>query len=238
MEFLNKKRGSFLIKSVLAGALIVASLQVNLFTASATQTKSESLLTFENYVSQSTELTDVELHQILLEEVKGALAEDGSLISVTQAEIDLENTKLMSTESENQTYHSIVIPLSTIGDHELSNVTFLFSEEGDLLTVTELHMIKNNDGNMTVSMYVDGRSVISVDTEEIFMTVAEVRSQEVTSRNIIGSLAECLGITFQAAGVIVAGCGALCLVSAGVACLPCLGAAAGVGVGGLIGCRL
>lgn len=238
MEFINLKRGSFFIKSALVFALIVATFQINFSTASAKETKSENLSTFENYVSISKEVADVELHQMLLEEVKGALVADESLISVSQDKIDLENTKLMSTESEDQTYHSIVVPLSTFGNHELSNVTFLFSEEGELLTVNELHMIKNNDGNTTVSMYVNGKNVTSIDTQETFMTVAEVRSQGITSRNIIGSLAECIGVTTEVATAIVTGCGVLCAITAGVGCLPCLAAAAGVGVGGLIGCRL
>ncbi len=238
MDFINRKRGSFFIKSALVFALIVATCQINFPTASAKETKSENLSTFEDYLSRSKKVEDVELHQTLLEEVKEALVSDESLISVSQDKIDLENTKLMSSESEDQTYHSIVVPLSTVGNHELSNVTFLFSEEGELLTVNELHVIKNTEGNTTVSMYVNGKNTLSIDTQETFMTVAEVHSQGITSRNVIGSLAECLGVTTGVATAIVTGCGIFCGITLGTGCLACIAAAAGVGVGGLIGCRL
>lgn len=192
-----------------------------------------SELDFENF-----ELADslTENEQELLKNETQKLNENPNSFQ-TQAdksEIDFSNpsfTKLVHKDNQ-ETFYTVSFDLVG-GDHELSSIDIIYDKSLNVEYQKEIHIKDYNGTDVSLTTWFNNEQIFTVqDTKQNLEVKAENQIQ--AENNGISTYAsgggwscisDCLsnaGISMWLIGLIGTACAAVCLVSAGTGCAPCL----------------
>lgn len=148
-----------------------------------------------------------------------------------------DEAKVYTVDAENTTVTSVSIPVG--GDYSmLSNLTVVFDKGGNIVQYGETLISENEAGNFNITSYADGRLAKSNDTDQAFMTDAQLQNNSSPARvstSGVGETVACvvsvLGVSGAVAYLIVGACAGACTVPiVGTAiCVACIGAYAAVG---------